>query len=65
MELPRRLQNARLRAFGKHHPLGMPLQFFDDVADETHDVRLTASGEIAKSFCRQPAACIDLNVNGG
>jgi hypothetical protein len=43
----------------------MTLQFFDDVADETHDARLTASGEIAKSFCRQPGACIDLNVNGG
>jgi hypothetical protein len=30
----------------------MPLQFFDDIADETHDARLTAGDEIAKSFCR-------------
>jgi hypothetical protein len=36
VKLPRGLQNARLLAFGKHHPLRMPLQFFDDIADETH-----------------------------
>ena len=36
VKLPRRLQNARLRAFGKHDPFGMPLQFFNDIADETH-----------------------------
>src|SRR5882724_6074640 len=36
VKLPRRLQNARLIAFGENDPLGMPLQFFDDVADETH-----------------------------
>ena len=44
VKLPRRLQNARLLALGKHDPLGMPLQFFDDIADETHDGRLTFSG---------------------
>jgi hypothetical protein len=31
----------------------MTLQFFDDIADETHEHRLAANGEIAKSFCRQ------------
>jgi hypothetical protein len=30
----------------------MPLQFFDDVANETHGDRLKAGGAIAKSFCR-------------
>jgi len=40
--LPRGLQNARLGAFGKNDPLGMPLQFFDDIADETHECRLAA-----------------------
>jgi hypothetical protein len=29
----------------------MPLQFFDDVANETHGDRLAANGKIAKSFC--------------
>ena len=47
-ELPRRLQNARILAFRKHDPLGMPLQFFDDIADETHGGRLTAKRETAK-----------------
>ena len=37
VKLPRRLQNARLLAFGKNDPLRMPLQFFDDIADETHE----------------------------
>jgi hypothetical protein len=31
----------------------MPLQFFDDVADKTHDDRLAAGGGIVKSICRQ------------
>ena len=53
VKLPRRLQDARLLAFGKHHPLGMPLQFFDDVADETHDDRLAADNEIVKSICQR------------
>ena len=48
LELPRRLQNARLLAFGKHHPFGMPLQFFDDVAYKTHGSRLTAKHETCK-----------------
>ena len=39
MELPRGLQHARFRAFGKDNPLGMPLQFFDDTADKTHGIR--------------------------
>src|SRR5208282_806495 len=51
MKLPGRLQNARLFAFGKNHPFRMPLQFFDDAADKTHDDKLAASDEIAKSFC--------------
>jgi hypothetical protein len=42
------LQDARLLAFGEHDPLWMPLQFFDDVANETHDDRLTAKAETAK-----------------
>jgi hypothetical protein len=29
----------------------MPLQFFDDVANETHGDRLKAGDAIAKSFC--------------
>ncbi len=37
VKLPRRLQNARLLAFGENDPLRMPLQFFDDIADETHN----------------------------
>jgi hypothetical protein len=40
VKLPRGLQDARLLAFGKNDPLRMPLQFFDDVADETHGDRL-------------------------
>jgi hypothetical protein len=48
MKLSRGLQDARLRAFGKNHPLRMPLQFFDDVANETHDDRLAAKAETAK-----------------
>jgi hypothetical protein len=47
VELPRRLQNARLLAFGENHPLGMPLQFFDDIADETHEHRLAVGGKTA------------------
>ena len=35
-ELPGRLQHARLGAFGEDHPLRVPLQPFDDAADETH-----------------------------
>ena len=41
VKLPRRLQNARLLAFGEHDPLGMPLQFFDDIADETHERQIS------------------------
>jgi hypothetical protein len=41
----------------------MPLQFFDDVADETHGHRLAANCEIAKSFCH--GARIDLNASDG
>src|SRR5258708_23701857 len=46
IKLPGRLQDARLIAFGENDPLGMPLQFFDDVADETHGVsfRLKVEG---------------------
>jgi hypothetical protein len=51
VKLPRCLQDARFRAFGKNHPLRMPLQFFDDIANETHGDRLKAGGAIAKSFC--------------
>jgi hypothetical protein len=47
VELPRGLQNARLIAFWKHDPLGMPLQFFDDVADETHGRKLARRTESA------------------
>ena len=39
MELPGRLEHARLRAFRKDDPLGMPLQFFDDRSYETHGVK--------------------------
>ena len=52
MKLPRRLQDARFLAFGKNHPFRMPLQFFDDVADKTHDDRLAPGGGIVKSICR-------------
>ena len=48
VKLPGRLQDARFLAFGKNHPLGMPLQFFNDVADETHGDRLAAKPETAK-----------------
>jgi len=50
LKLPGRLQDTRLFAFGKHHPLGMPLQFFDDAADETHDNRLPADSGIVNSI---------------
>jgi hypothetical protein len=36
MELARRLQDARLGPFREHNPLRMPLQLFDDTANETH-----------------------------
>ena len=48
LKLPGRLQDARLLALGKHDPLGMPLQFFDDIADETHEHRLAVKLETAK-----------------
>ncbi len=48
IELPGRLQDARFLAFGKNHPLGMPLQFFNDVADETHGDRLAVKPKTAK-----------------
>ena len=48
IKLPRRLQNARFLAFGENHPLGMPLQFFDDIADETHGRKLAVQRETAK-----------------
>ena len=35
-KLPRGLQDARLLALRENDPLRMPLQFFDDAADETH-----------------------------
>ena len=63
IKLPRGLQDARLVALGKHDALGMPLQLFNDIADETHGRRLAANGEIAKSICRR--ARIDLDENGG
>ena len=47
IKLARRLQHARLRAFRKNNPFGMPLQFFNDVADETHGAKLAAIGESA------------------
>ena len=37
-------------AFGKHHPLRMPLQFFDDVANETHGDRLAAKLKLQNEF---------------
>jgi hypothetical protein len=48
IKLPGRLQDARFLALGKHHPFGMALQFFNDVAYETHGHRLTAKPETAK-----------------
>jgi hypothetical protein len=50
LELPRGPQDARFRAFGKNHPLRMPLQFFDDVANETHDGKLAAHGKTATTM---------------
>jgi hypothetical protein len=35
-ELPGGLQDAGFLTFRKNDPLGMPLQFFDDLADESH-----------------------------
>ena len=36
IELAGRLEHARLGAFREDNPLGMPLQFLDDAADESH-----------------------------
>ena len=52
-KLPRRLQDARLLAFGKNDPFGMPLQFFDDPANESHGDRLALKSETAKSICSE------------
>jgi hypothetical protein len=48
LKLPRRLQDARLLALGENHALGMTLQFFDGIADETHRHRLAVKPETAK-----------------
>ena len=53
VKLPGRLQDARLRAFGKHNPLRMPLQFFDDVADETHGRKFSGQWQNRKSTMRE------------
>jgi hypothetical protein len=31
----------------------MPLQFFDDIADETHGDKLAGKNQTAKGFCRR------------
>src|ERR1035441_11054094 len=63
MELAGGQEHARLRAFREDNPLGMPLQFPNDAADESHgglvaqwrgncnlNLRLTARGH----SCPQP-----------
>ena len=61
MELPRGLQNARFRALGENHALGVPLHFFDDIADETHERKVAVTAETAKGICRRLRLRIDLD----
>jgi hypothetical protein len=43
----------------------MPLQFFDDVANETHGDKITGPGETAKSIRRGKSAHLDTILNNG
>ena len=44
IELPGRLQDARLGSFREHDPLGVALELFDDAADETHGTGFNTGG---------------------
>src|SRR5882724_6038626 len=44
IKLSRRLQHARLGAFGENHSLGMALEFFNDRSDKTHGSLVAEQG---------------------
>jgi hypothetical protein len=52
VKLPGGLQDPWFFAFRKYHPFGVALQFFNNVADEAHGIKVTGGGESSKSISR-------------